>query len=54
MRIGTCNVRSVYRAHSLTVVAIRKQHYEDLNVRGRIILKWTLEKWDGVIWTELI
>jgi hypothetical protein len=31
-----------------------KNHKEDQGVGGRIILKWILEGWDGVIWTGLI
>jgi hypothetical protein len=31
-----------------------RDHYEDLDIGGRIILKLTLERWDGVIWTGLI
>jgi hypothetical protein len=27
---------------------------EDLDVGGKMILRWILEKWDGVVWTELI
>jgi hypothetical protein len=27
---------------------------EDLDVGGRIILKWILEREDGMVWTELI
>jgi hypothetical protein len=29
-------------------------HYKDLDVVGRIILKRTLKKWDGVAWTGFI
>jgi hypothetical protein len=31
-----------------------RDHYEDLGVRGRIILRWILERWDGVVWTGMI
>jgi hypothetical protein len=31
-----------------------RDHYEDLEVGGRIILKWILEKYDGVVSTGLI
>jgi hypothetical protein len=29
-------------------------HQEDLLVGGRILLKLTLERWGGVVWTRLI
>jgi hypothetical protein len=29
-------------------------HSEDVDISGRIILKWMLEKWVGVVWTGLI
>jgi hypothetical protein len=29
-------------------------HCEDLDVGGRIILKWILESQDGVVWTGFI
>jgi hypothetical protein len=29
-------------------------HWEDLDVDERIVLKWALGEWDGVIWTGLI
>jgi hypothetical protein len=31
-----------------------RDKYEDLVVGGRIILKWILEKYDGVVWIEFI
>jgi hypothetical protein len=31
-----------------------REHREDLDVGGRIILRCMLEKWDGVMWTGLI
>jgi hypothetical protein len=31
-----------------------KNHWEDLDVGGRIILRWILERKDGVVWTGLI
>jgi hypothetical protein len=29
-----------------------RDHLEDLNVDGRIILRWIIRKWDTEIWTE--
>jgi hypothetical protein len=29
-------------------------HYEDIDVGGRIILEWILERLDGVVWTGLV
>jgi hypothetical protein len=31
-----------------------RDHYEDLHVGGRIILRWILAKQDGVVWTGFI
>jgi hypothetical protein len=31
-----------------------RDHYEDLDISGSIILKWILERQDGVVWTGLI
>jgi hypothetical protein len=28
--------------------------WEDLDVDGRIVLKWIMEKYDGVVWTRFI
>jgi hypothetical protein len=30
-----------------------RDHYEDQDVGGWIILGWILERWDGVMWTGL-
>jgi hypothetical protein len=30
-----------------------KDHWREINVDGWIILKWILEKYDGVVWTRL-
>jgi hypothetical protein len=32
----------------------RRDHWEDINMGGRIILKWILEQYDGLLWIELI
>jgi hypothetical protein len=31
-----------------------RYNYEDLDVGGRIILRWIVEKYDGVVWTGFI
>jgi hypothetical protein len=31
-----------------------RDHYEDLDLGGRIKLRWILERSDGVLWTALI
>jgi hypothetical protein len=31
-----------------------KNHYEDQDIGGWIILGWILERWDGVRWTGLV
>jgi hypothetical protein len=33
---------------------MERDHFEDLSVEGRIILKWILKKWDGEAWTGLL
>jgi hypothetical protein len=32
----------------------KRDQYEELDVRGRIILKWFSKKYDGVIWPGFI
>jgi hypothetical protein len=31
-----------------------RDHWEDQDVGGWIILGWILERWDGVMWTGLV
>jgi hypothetical protein len=33
---------------------MERDHREDKGVGGRTILKWILEKYDGMLWTGLI
>jgi hypothetical protein len=41
--------RNAYR-----ILVGKPEGKEDLNVSGRIILRWILEMQDGVVWTGLI
>jgi hypothetical protein len=38
-----------FRCESQRKTVIKEDH-----VSGRIILQWSLRRWDGVVWTELI
>jgi len=33
---------------------MERNHFEDLGVDGKIILKWILKKWHGEAWTGLL
>jgi hypothetical protein len=44
-------MRNAYRI--LVVSEKERDHWEDTDV-GRVILKWILERQDGVVWTGLI
>jgi hypothetical protein len=48
--LGTWNVRSLYRAGSLTAAA-GEFHWGDPDVDGRIILRWIFRKWEGFVGT---
>jgi hypothetical protein len=54
----TGNVESMGEKRNAYKILLRKPegsgHYEDLEVSERIILKWMLEKQDGVVWTGSI
>jgi hypothetical protein len=32
----------------------KEREHRELDVIGRLIMKWILEKWDGMIWTGFI
>jgi hypothetical protein len=44
--------RSTYRL--LAGSQRERDHWEDQDVSGWIILGWILERWDGVMWTGLV
>jgi hypothetical protein len=31
-----------------------RAHNENPEVNGRMVLRWIVERWDGVVWTGLI
>jgi hypothetical protein len=31
-----------------------RDHWKDLDVGGRVILKWIIDKYDGLVWTGSI
>jgi len=42
-------------AHRILVVYLRERdHLDDPDVDGRIILRWIFKKWNGLSWTVLI
>jgi hypothetical protein len=42
-------------AYSVLVRSLREVHHlDDLRIRGRIILKWVFNKYDGEAWIGLV
>jgi hypothetical protein len=41
-------------AYKVSVGVSRRDHWEDKDVGGRIIIKWILKRYDGVAWTGFI
>jgi hypothetical protein len=33
---------------------LERDHFEDLGVKGRLVLKWILDKWDEKAWNGFI
>ena len=52
VKLGTWNLRSLYRAGSLKAAARELARYK-LDVVGVIILGWISRKWDVGMWTGL-
>jgi hypothetical protein len=48
------HVRSLMHARFWWENQKERDQWEDLSVRGRILLKLISEEWDGVVWTRLI
>ena len=54
MKIGTWNVRSLYRPGSLRAAARRERvDWGNLGIEGWIKLGWICRRWDVGIWTGL-
>jgi len=53
MKLGTWNVRSLYRAGSLKAAVRELARWGDLGVDGWIILGWISRRWDVGMWTGL-
>jgi hypothetical protein len=53
---GACSTYGERRgAYGVLVMKSKgKNHMEDPDVDGRIILSWIFRKWDGELWTGLI
>jgi hypothetical protein len=53
MMSGECNTNGGEEERLCYLWESQKQrdHYEDQDVGGWIILGWILERWDGVMWT---
>jgi len=50
---GACSAYGERRGVHRVLVGNQRErdHWGDPNVDGRIILRWTYRKWEGIVWT---